>query len=77
MEKQFKIIELEACRLLITKEFDNDDGKPIVSVAFFIENIKCTHIFECETAEERNKLFDGITDEDIKAIVGAAMEMLK
>jgi hypothetical protein len=77
MEKQFKIIELEACRLLITKEFDNDDGKPIVSVTFFIENIKCTHIFECKTTEERNKLFDGLTDEEIKAIVDAAIEILK
>lgn len=79
MEKYFKLFELEKYQVLIVRDFeedeDNEDGRDIIVVTFFMDGIKINQTLGYTTEENRDKAFDLFTDELVQKFVDNVVDM--
>lgn len=72
----FKIIELENHQVLLTKDFDEEDENPIISVTFFIEGCKIVNRLGYDNEEQRDKVFLEFKDELAQILVDNILKMM-
>lgn len=76
-EVHFRIFELQSHQVLITKDFDDDeDSKPLITVTFFLDNVKVTQKAGYANEEDRDKNFIAFNDEKAQIFLNATMKML-
>ncbi len=76
MEIHFRIIELKAHKVLITKDFDNDEeGSPTIQVCFFLEGVKVVQTLGYNDEDKRDSVFDEFTDDRAQEILDNTIEL--
>jgi hypothetical protein len=77
-EIKFRIIELPTHQVLLTKDFDDDEeSTPLLTIEFFIEGVKCKQSLSYSTEEDRDKVFETITDEQSQSILDNVILMFE
>jgi len=76
-EINFRIIELENHQVLLQKDFDNEDDelKDLLIVTFYLEGIKVTNSYGYENEQNRDNLFNNLTNEQAQSIVSNSLNM--
>lgn len=62
----FRIVELPTAQVLISKDFDSDEEKPLIAITFYFEGVRTVQSFGYDDEEKRDEMFLKITDEQIK-----------
>lgn len=76
-EINFRIIELENHQVLLQKDFDNEDDelKDLLIVTFYLEGIKVTNSYGYENEQNRDNLFNNLTNEQAQSIVNNSLNL--
>lgn len=76
-EVKFRIIELPTHQVLLTKDFDQDDGSPTVTLTLFYDGVKVTQTMGFENENKRDTAFDDISPEHAQQLVDATQKQFE
>jgi hypothetical protein len=80
-EVNFRIIELPTHQVMLTRDFNSDNeednAKPTIVVAFFIEGLKISLEMAYESETKRNEMFLSFSDESAQKIVDDILTRFK
>lgn len=71
----FKIFEFPTHQVLLSKDYDDDDEMDIIQLTFFIDGVKITQKYGYNYEQERNNIFDTITEQQIEKIFESTEKM--
>ena len=75
-EVNFRIIELPTHQVLLAKDFDDDeDNISLITITFFIDNVKVCQKYGYESESKRDETFDSITDNQVQNILDYSLKM--
>lgn len=74
----FRIIELSTHQVLLTKDFDDDEeSKPLLTVTFFLDDVKISQKLGYSDEEKRDKFFVDFTIEQAQIMLDNNLSMFK
>ena len=74
-EVKVRIIELPTHQILLTKDFDDDESKPLLTISFFLEGVKVNQKFVYEDEAKIDEIFDKVTDEQAQKTLDYALAL--
>ena len=72
----FRIIELPTYQVLLSKDFDEDDESPVLSMTVIVDGISISQNHSYSDEATRDNVFDTFSDESAQLVVNGIINLL-